>query len=151
MTLIAVIVAEGFALFQRFEATIQRRAAVLGPILAAVSGVLAGIAGAGGVIMVSTYIKFIVKDPKVFRATIILIATFFIGWRTVVFAANGFVSLGIFTECLVLLPISLLGGYAGSLLFGKFPKDWFFPAFRVVLVGASISLVVKGTLAALGS
>ena len=150
VTLVAVLLAEWFSLFQRYETTIQQRASVLGPVLAAVSGVLAGVAGAGGVIMVSTYIKFIVKDPRAFRATIILIATFFIGWRTVVFAANGFVSIPIFTECLVLLPISLVGGYVGSLLFGRIPKERFFPAFRIALLLASVNLVVKGAMTALG-
>ncbi|MBC8157806.1 MAG: sulfite exporter TauE/SafE family protein [Alphaproteobacteria bacterium] len=149
-TLIAVILAEAFSVFKRHEETIQRRASVLGPILAAVSGVLAGVAGAGGVIMVSTYIKFIVKDPQKFRATIILIATFFIGWRTIVFAANGFVTLGIFAECLILLPISLIGGYVGSLLFGIIPKERFFPAFRIALLLASLNLVVKGAMSAFG-
>lgn len=146
--LIAIILLEGSALLRRYDAAIQEHSGVLGPVMAAISGVVGGVVGAGGVILVSTYIKLICKDPRILRATILLIASFFIGWRTVVYAANGFVPLSVLVECVTLLPVIFIGGHVGSKLFGLIPKDRFFFAFRIFLILAALNLVVKGLMAA---
>lgn len=149
LTLVMVILLEGSAFLRRYDESIQRHSGTLGPVMAAVSGVVGGVVGAGGVILVSTYIKLICKDPRVLRASILLIASFFIGWRTVVYAANGFVPLAVLFECVILLPVIVIGGFAGSRLFGLIPKDRFFFAFRIFLILASLNLVAKGLMAAM--
>jgi uncharacterized protein len=142
--LVIVILVQGSALLRRYDSAIRERAPVLGPVMAAISGIVGGVVGAGGVILVSTYIKMMCSDARILRATILLIATFFIVWRTVVYAANGFVPLSVLVECVILLPVVFIGGHVGSRLFGLFPKDRFFVAFKVFLILASLNLVYKG-------
>lgn len=148
LALAAIVLIEGSALLRRYNTFIRDSSPVLGPVMAAVSGVIGGVVGAGGVILISSYIRMVCTDARVLRATILLIATFFVAWRTAVYAANGFVPLSVLVECLILLPIIFIGGLAGSRLFGLFPKDRFFLAFRILLVIASLNLVVKGLIAA---
>ncbi len=148
LLLIGILSLEGSALMRRYDRAFQERATVLAPVMSAVSGVVGGVAGAGGVLLVSTYVRMVCSDARVLRASVILIATIFVTWRTVVYAANGFVPLAILVECVVLLPIIVVGGYTGSKLFGLFPRDRFFFAFRIFLILASLNLVAKGVISA---
>lgn len=144
-----IVMTDGSAALRRYDTFIRDRSPVLGPVVAAFSGIIGGVVGAGGVILVASYIRKVCTDARVLRATILLIATFFIVWRMAVYAANGFVPLSVLAECLILLPIIVIGGYVGSRLFGLLPKDRFFPVFKIFLVIASLILVVKGLVAAL--
>jgi len=144
VTLTAIIVAEGLSLFRRWEKPVREHPEVVGPVMAGVSGMLAGVTGAGGVVLTSLYIKILCPEARTFRATILLVATVVMTWRIVVLGAGGFISSSLLVECLVLLPCSLLGGFLGSRLFGRLPRERFFWAFRVVLTVAALNLVFKG-------
>lgn len=142
--LTAIVLAEGFSFFRRWETPIRDHPGVVGPIVAGISGLLAGLTGAGGVVLTSLYIKILCPDTRIFRATILSVATVVMAWRIVVLGAGGFVGLSLFLECLTLVPISILGGYLGSKLFGRIPRERFFWAFRLVLIVAALNLVFKG-------
>ena len=149
--LVGIIVLESSSLLRRYEKVIRERSALLGPVIAAISGVIGGVVGAGGVILVSTYIKVICKEPRSLRATILLITSFFVGWRALLYAASGFVPLSVLVESVILLPAVFVGGHIGSRLFGSFPKDRYFPALRIFLIVAALNLVIKGVMAILTS
>lgn len=144
LALTAVIVAEAFSVFRRWESSIRAHPGRVGPVMAGVSGLLAGLTGAAGVVLTSLYIKILCPEARTFRATILLVASVVMAWRIVVLGAGGFIGLSLFLECLVLLPCSLLGGYLGSRLFGRLPRERFFWAFRIVLIVAALNLVLKG-------
>ena len=146
--LVGILSLEGSPMMRRYDAAIQQHTAVLGPVMSAVSGIVGGVAGAGGVLLVSAYVRMVCSEPRVLRASIILIATVFIMWRTVVYAFNGLVPLSILVECVLLLPVIVVGGHTGFRLFGRFPKERFFFAFRIFLIVASLNLVVKGLVSA---
>lgn len=142
--LTAVVVAESLSVFRRWEEPIRAHPGAVGVGVAGVSGLLAGLTGAGGVVLTSLYIKLLCPEVRTFRATILLVATVVMAWRMVVLGAGGFVDMSLLSECLVLLPFTLAGGFVGSKLFGRLPRERFFSAFRVVLVVAALNLVVKG-------
>jgi hypothetical protein len=140
----AVIIAEGLSLFRRWEGPIRAHTGVVGSVVAGVSGLVGGLTGAGGVVLTSLYIKVLCAETRTFRATILLVATVAMTWRILVLGAGGFIGLSPFLECLVLVPISVVGGFLGSKLFGRIPRERFFWAFRLVLVVAALNLVFKG-------
>jgi uncharacterized membrane protein YfcA len=96
------------------------------------------------VVLTAQNIKILCPETRTFRATVLLVAGVVMAWRIVVLGTGGFIGVSLLLECLVLLPCSLLGGYLGSKLFGKLPRERFFWAFRAVLVIAALNLVIKG-------
>jgi hypothetical protein len=144
VVLTAVIMAESFSIFQRWETSIRAHPRLVGTVLASVSGLLSGLTGAAGVILTALYIKILCPEARTFRATILAVATVIMVWRMAVLGVGGFIGLSLLLECLVLAPCSVLGGFVGSKLFGRLPRERFFWAFRIVLVVAALNLVFKG-------
>ncbi len=142
--LTVVILAESFSLFGRWEGSIRAHPRMAGSVMAGISGLLSGLTGAAGVILTSLYIKILCPEARIFRATILALATVIMIWRMVVLGVGGFIGLSLVLECLILAPCSLLGGYVGSKLFGLLPRERFFWAFRIVLIVAALNLVFKG-------
>ncbi|MBE0531945.1 MAG: sulfite exporter TauE/SafE family protein [Rhodospirillales bacterium] len=144
VVLTAVIAAEGFSVFRRWEGSIRAHPRRVGTVMASVSGLLAGLTGAAGVILTSLYVKILCPEARTFRATILAVATVIMVWRMAMLGVGGFIGLPLLLECLVLAPCSVLGGFVGSKLFGRLPRERFFWAFRIVLVVAALNLVFKG-------
>jgi uncharacterized protein len=143
-SVIALVVgAEALNLFRRFEASIRARTSLVGPLLAAISGLLAGMIGTGGIVLVSLYVKIVCTDKRVFRATILLIATFVIGWRTLVLGYSGFITWSLVLESLMLLPMSVGAGVVGTRIFGRMTNKRFFSAFQIMLLFAAVFLIIR--------
>ncbi len=142
--LAAVILAESFSIFRRWEGTVRAHPGLAGSIMAGMSGLLSGLTGAAGVILTALYVKIMCPDARIFRATILALATVIMVWRMIVLGVGGFIGLSLVLECLILAPCSLLGGFVGSKLFGWLPRERFFWAFRIVLVVAALNLLFKG-------
>ena len=120
------------------------RSIVVGLVVSALGGFLAGVTGAGGILLVSLYLKINIPDARTFRATVLLVASVIMIWRVVVFAVGGFLTPPILLESMILLPISIFGAWAGSRFFAGLANDSYFQAFRIFLIVAAFSLVWKG-------
>ncbi len=111
--------------------------------LAALSGCISGLVGAGGMIFISLYIKSLYDDARRFRATIILIAILLSFWRFTVQYIKGIITVPLLYESLFLLPAAFVGTYLGMRLFDHTPSDKYFRAFRIFLILAALSIVFR--------
>lgn len=139
-----ILFADYFGLLKRIIAKFGGHSSVVGPVVSVVGGFLAGVTGAGGMFLVSLYLKIQIPDARTFRATILLVACAIMIWRVAVFAVGGFLTLPILLESLILLPVSMLGAWAGSRSFAGLANDRFFEAFRILLIVAAFGLIWKG-------
>ena len=142
--ILLIIGAESLAAFGHLDVMVRRHVTVIGPVLAGISGLLAGVIGAGGIILVSLYAKIVCANPRMLRATILLIANFVIFWRTAVLGIGGFITLSLLIESLILVPVSFFGGFIGAKIFGRLQPDLLFRLFQGLLLVAAAVLVFKG-------
>lgn len=112
--------------------------------LSAASGLLAGISGAGGMYLYSIYLKFACPTPTLFRGTSIMVGAFLLIWRFAATAAFGLISWRLVVESLLLLPISLLGAWAGIRFFHRADAKRFYNVFQIVLMLGALILLWKG-------
>ena len=112
--------------------------------LSSVSGLIAGVAGGGGMYLLSVYLKLACPTPTLFRGTSILIGAIILFWRLVVSIAIGLVSWRLVVESLFLLPLSLAGAWAGIRFFHRADAKRFYNAFQIVLMVGALILLWKG-------
>jgi len=143
LLLMAVIPAEVFIPQQPARNLVGRLPRSGAVAIAALSGVISGIVGAGSMIFLSLYLKTLYDDARTFRATLLLIAILVSFWRFAVQYAKGLITLSLIGESLVLAPAAFLGTYLGMRLFNFTPSDRYFRAFRVFLVFAALSVVLR--------
>ena len=140
----AVAIADVGNAFSRLSTRIDLRAPLLIYTLSAAAGLITGVTGAGGLFFVAVYLKLACPDPRVFRATAFLLSMLMVGWRVLLLALAGFVTLQVVLECTILLPPMVLGGFAGTRLFRYLPRERYYQGFQLVLIGAAASLIWKG-------
>jgi uncharacterized membrane protein YfcA len=116
---------------------------VLYPFSAA-AGLISGVTGAGGLFFIALYVKQFAPDPQTFRGTILQLGVLLTGWRTVLLIASGFLTLKVFVEALVLMPVVFIGGYLGTRFYRLLPTRQFYQVIQVVLLFAAVTLVWKG-------
>ena len=144
--MVLVVGAEALNLFRRFEEPIRRRASVIGPLLGAVSGLLVGIIGAGGVAFMSLYVKILCPEKRLFRATILLLVSFILVWRIAILGISGFITGPLIVESLILLPVSMSAGMLGTRVFSRMTNNRFFAAFQIVLLSAASFLMINAVI-----
>lgn len=113
-------------------------------VMAAFSGVISGIVGAGSLIFLSLYLKTFYGNARTFRATILLISVLVGIWRFAVQYVKGIITVSLVYESLVLVPAALLGTYLGMRLFRFMSSANYFRAFRVILILLAISIILRG-------
>ena len=116
---------------------------VLYPFSAA-SGLISGVTGGGGMFFIALYVKRFAPDPKTFRGTVLQLGVLLTGWRAVLLVAGGFITLEIFTEAVVLMPVVFGGGYLGTRFYRSLPTRQFYQVVQAVLLFAAVTLVWKG-------
>jgi uncharacterized membrane protein YfcA len=112
--------------------------------LSALSGLISGMTGAGGLLLIAVYLRLIKSDKAEFRATILLLSTLVVAWRAALMITFGHIDLQIATEGIILFPIIFLGGVAGSMAFGRISEKRFTRALQVVLLFGSSVLLWRG-------
>jgi uncharacterized protein len=140
-TILALVGLEMTGALARIEPFIARHAAVLGPALSAFSGMLAGMVGAGGVILLSIYIRLLCPEKRLFRGTVLMVATVFVLWRALVLAVGGMIGWDLLYEALLLAPVAWAGSKAGTSFMRGMPDPVFFRAYQGVLVLASALMI----------
>lgn len=112
--------------------------------LATFGGLMGAIAGAGGIYVISVYLRWAAPRPVVFRATNILFSAFSNLWRGAVALAGGLISSALAIEAALLMPVILLGGWSGGKLSARLTAKRYFRVYRMLLLAAAVSLIWKG-------
>lgn len=112
--------------------------------LSAISGLISGMTGAGGLLLIAVYLRLIKPDKAEFRATILLLSTLVVAWRAGVMITFGHIDMQIVKEGVILFPIVFLGGLAGSIAYGRISEKRFTRALQLVLLFGSSVLLWRG-------
>jgi uncharacterized protein len=144
IALSGTLIADSLGWTERLIARIGPRSKVFGWAISALGGFLAGVTGAGGIMLLSLYVKAITPNPRVFRATILMVATSLMIWRFGVVTVAGFITLPLLVEAAVLIPAAMAGAWVGSRCFQGLKADLYYRALKVVLIIAALGLVWKG-------
>lgn len=144
LSVAALMAAELLRLPERAGRLVDLRSPLIGNGLAGASGALTGVTGAGGLFFMVALLKLAGLTPRTFRATTFLLSAFSILWRTALLAIGGFITVTLVIESIMLLPLVLLGGAAGSRLFHRLPANVFFTAVQVLLLAGALGLVWQG-------
>jgi uncharacterized membrane protein YfcA len=112
--------------------------------LSTVSGLVAGIAGGGGMYLYSVYLRVACPTPTLMRGTSILIGSIFLFWRFLVAIVFGLVSWRLMVESVLLLPVSMIGAWFGIRFFHRADARRFYGAFQLVLMLGAAVLLWKG-------
>jgi uncharacterized membrane protein YfcA len=112
--------------------------------LAFVTGIIGGLSGAGGLLLLSVYLKQACRDHKSLRATGILIGGLLIMWRTVAIAFAGLLTLQLVSESLLLLPAIYLGVWMGRYTLRLEDPRRYYLLFQAVLLLSALGLMAEG-------
>lgn len=115
--------------------------------LAALAGLMAGVAGAGANYFLSFYMRHVAPSPAAFRATNIVVSGAMSLWRATVTAAAGLFTVKLLIAAILVLPAVYTGGWAGRRLAGRLSARRYFRLFQVLLFLAAIGLIAKGLIA----
>lgn len=113
--------------------------------LAALAGLIAGVAGAGSQYFLSFYIRWAAPTPREFRATNVIISGLMTLWRAVVTLAAGLITLKLTVEAVLVMPAAYAGAWGGEKLAGRLSPERYFGLFRWFLLIAAAALIWKGT------
>lgn len=131
-------------LLDRFALLLNMRSPVVAFVLAFITGIIGGLSGAGGLLLLSVYLKQACRDHRSLRATGILIGGLLIIWRTLSVAVAGLLTMQLITESLILLPAIYLGVWLGrSHIKLEDPKRYYL-LFQSVLLVSALGLTAEG-------
>ncbi len=115
--------------------------------LAALAGLMAGVAGAGANYFLSFYIRFVAPTPTAFRATNIVVSGAMSLWRAIATGFAGLFTIKLFIAAVLVLPAVYAGGWGGRRLAGRLSAQRYFRLFQMLLLLAAIGLIAKGVIA----
>lgn len=144
LTLGGVLIADMTNVLERLSKRIDLRASSFVVPLSAISGVISGVTGAGGLFFIAIYVKHVCPTPQTYRGTVILLAMLVVGWRAVVLVATGFIDRTVVVEGASMLPAIVLGGLVGTWFYRKLTVRGFFLFFQLVLSFGAVSLLWRG-------
>lgn len=144
LAMFGIALMDRYSLLDRLATKVNLRHIGVALGLSTVSGLIAGVAGGGGMYLYSVYLKFACPSPTTMRGTSILIGSIFLIWRFLVAIFYGLISWRLVVESVVLVPVSLVGAWAGIRFFRKADAKRFYGAFQAVLMLGALALLWKG-------
>ena len=112
--------------------------------LSLAAGLLAGLSGAGGLILISVYLRHACRTHIALRATMIVLGGMILLWRTLVTAMTGLVTLQLVSEALLLQPAVYGGVWVGQHFFRGLSPKAFTWLFQIVLLVSALGLLIDG-------
>ena len=140
----AIVLLDVTRLLERLAVLLPLRSPLVAFALAFVTGVIGGLSGAGGLLLLSVYLKHACHDHKSLRATGILIGGLLIIWRTVTIAFAGLLTTQLVAESLLLLPPIYLGVWLGRHALKLEDPRRYYMAFQAVLLASALGLTAEG-------
>ena len=144
LVMAGIVVLDHYQVMERLAGKIDLKSPATAFGLSIAAGLIAGIAGGGGMYLYSIYLKYACPTPTLLRGTSILLGAIFIYWRWIAAAAMGLISLRLLIEALVLVPPSLIGAWAGIHFFRQADAKRFYAVFQLVLFSGAAILLWKG-------
>jgi uncharacterized membrane protein YfcA len=139
-----IVALDHYQVMERLAGKIDLRSTGTALGLSVAAGLVAGIAGGGGMYLYSIYLKYACPTPALLRGTSILLGAIFIYWRLIAAATMGLISPQLLIEGLVLVPPSLVGAWAGIHFFRQADSKRFYRVFQLVLFSGAAILLWKG-------
>ncbi len=139
-----IVVLDHYQVMERLAQRIDIRSLPAAFGLSIAAGLIAGIAGGGGMYLYSVYLKYACPTPNALRGTSILLGAIFIYWRFIAAAIMGLISLRLLIESALLVPPSVIGAWAGIHFFRRADSKRFYGAFQAVLFFGAAILMWKG-------
>lgn len=144
LVMTGVVAIDSVKLLDRAVNRLDIRAPSIAIALASASGIINGLAGAGGMIAIVVYLKHACRDHFTLRDTTITLGTLVLCWRFALTFAAGMVTLTLFTEALLMLPVI----YAGVLIGTHYTRDLSPKRYHAILTGfllvSALGLLVDG-------
>jgi uncharacterized membrane protein YfcA len=144
VAMLLIALADRYRLLDRLATRVDLKRFSVALGLSTVSGLVAGIAGGGGMYLYSVYLRVACPTPTLMRGTSILIGSIFLFWRFLVAIVFGLVSWRLMVESVLLLPISMIGAWFGIRFFHRADARRFYGAFQLVLMLGAAVLLWKG-------
>lgn len=145
--LIAFVVAmDKLRLLERLTRYIDIRARVVTSSLAVISGAVGTVSGGGGIYFLVVYLKLACKTAASLRGTNLILSGLSILVRVALLVPTGLITVPLLIEAALLMPIVLLGTWAGTRVFHKTEARRFYDALQVLLLLAALALMVRGVI-----
>lgn len=139
-----IILADMVKLLDRALRNVNLRALAPAASLSFAAGFVNGLAGAGGVVSISVYLRHACEDHVSLRGTLVLVGTLLLCWRLVVTGIAGLYSVKLLTESLVLLPIVYLGVWMGTRAFRSVSAARYHRLMQWLILVSALGLMAKG-------
>jgi hypothetical protein len=139
-----IVVMDTFKILDRAAKRVDIREPKVVFGLSAFTGLIAGLAGAGGIMMLAVYLKHACRDYISLRATAALIGTLLIFWRLVATIVGGLIDLRLISEAAILVPIVYCGVWVGTRYFRKMGAERYYNLFQALLLISALGLIVDG-------
>ncbi|MDX1485551.1 MAG: sulfite exporter TauE/SafE family protein [Alphaproteobacteria bacterium] len=139
-----IVVLDYYKVMERLAERIDLRSTATAFGLSSAAGLIAGVAGGGGMYLYSIYLKYACPTPASMRGTSILLGAIFIYWRFLAAALMALISLRLLIEALIMVPPSLIGAWVGIRFFRWADAKKFYGAFQLVLFMGAAILLWKG-------
>lgn len=133
-----------FRLLDPLHPMVREHQRIVGPVFGMLTGLIAGVIGAASIAFASLYIRVFVTDRHEFRSTLILLVGIVLLWRILMLSVGGHVTATILVEAALLLPIGLIGGYAGGAVAKRLSDGDYFVWYRVTLSVGAILMMYRG-------
>lgn len=144
VAMFAIALMDRYKLLDRLATRVNLRNIGVAFGLSAASGLIAGIAGGGGMYLFSVYLKFACPTPTLMRGTSILVGSTFLFWRFAVAIVFGLISWRLMVESVLLVPVSLAGAWLGIQFFNRSDAKRYYGTFQAVLMLGALALLWKG-------
>lgn len=142
MTLIVALDLTGVV--ERLVPLLNLRSIWVAFVLALAAGLLAGLSGAGGLIVVSVYLRHACRHHIALRATIIMLGSMILIWRSIATALSGLITLQLLSEALLLQPAVYGGVWVGQRFFRGMSAKAFTWLFEITLLVSALGLLIDG-------
>lgn len=130
----------------RFAQKVDLRSYPVAFGLATAIGLVTGVAGAGGMMMLSVYLKHACRDHVSLRATAILLGTMLTLWRVLATAVIGLIDWQLIVESVLLMPVVYAGIWTGTRWFRGMTPQAFYRVFQALLLVSAGGLLLDGLL-----
>ncbi len=144
------VLADARGWMKPLEPWVRANPRLCAPLFGTTAGLIAGIIGAGSIAFISLYVRIYEHSRQGFRATIILVTTVILFWRTSVLTFAGEITWTVAGEALCLMPGALLAGWLGARFSKRLGDAAFLRAYRGVLILGAALMVLRGVLAGAG-
>jgi uncharacterized membrane protein YfcA len=142
----AVVVLDVTKLLDRLVTRVDVRAPGLNFGMSSLTGLVNGVAGAGGMVLLVVYLKHACRDHLSLRATTIFLGTTVLCWRFVLTILTGLATVKLAVEAALMLPFVYVGVWLGTHHFRTVSPARYHRWLQAILLLSAVGLLLMGVL-----